>query len=68
MYLAIESWRYAVTKAPDAQENARSAFNALEQLQRGHLAALAAMTAEQRGQYTRIFGDPLDWVRRRMGA
>ncbi len=39
----------------------------LEQLQRGHLASLAAMTAEQRGHYTRIFGDPLDWVRRRMG-
>jgi site-specific recombinase XerD len=39
----------------------------LEQLQRGHLASLAAMTAEQRGHYTRIFGDPLDWVRRRLG-
>ena len=39
----------------------------LEQLQRGHLAALGAMTAEQRGHYTRIFGDPLDWVRRRLG-
>jgi site-specific recombinase XerD len=39
----------------------------LEQLQRGHLASLAAMTAEQRGHYTKIFGDPLDWVRRRMG-
>ncbi len=39
----------------------------LEQLQRGHLAALGAMTADQRGHYTKIFGDPLDWVRRRMG-
>jgi integrase len=39
----------------------------LEQLQRGHLAALAAKTAQQRGHYTKIFGDPLDWVRRRMG-
>lgn len=39
----------------------------LEQLQRGHLAALSAMTAEQRGHYTKVFGDPLDWVRRRMG-
>ena len=39
----------------------------LEQLQRGHLASLAAMTAEQRGHYTKIFGDPLDWVRRRLG-
>lgn len=33
----------------------------LEQLQRGHLAALGELTAAQRGQYTRIFGDPLDW-------
>ncbi|WP_091305580.1 tyrosine-type recombinase/integrase [Amycolatopsis tolypomycina] len=39
----------------------------LEQLQRGHLAALGELTAAQRGQYTRIFGDPLDWVRRRLG-
>jgi integrase len=39
----------------------------LEQLQRGHIAALADLTPEQRGHYTRIFGDPLDWVRRRLG-
>ncbi len=39
----------------------------LEQLQRGHLAALAEMSPDQRGHYTRIFGDPLDWVRRRLG-
>lgn len=39
----------------------------LEQLQRGHIAALAEMNPEQRGHYTRIFGDPLDWVRRRLG-
>jgi integrase len=39
----------------------------LEQLQRGHIAELAAMTAGQRGEYQRIFGDPLDWVRRRLG-
>jgi hypothetical protein len=39
----------------------------LEQLQRGHLAALAELSVEQRGQYTRVFGDPLDWVRRRLG-
>ena len=39
----------------------------LEQLQRGHIAALGAMRPEQRGHYTRIFGDPLDWVRRRLG-
>lgn len=39
----------------------------LEQLQRGHIAALAELTEEQRAHYTRIFGDPLDWVRRRLG-
>jgi len=39
----------------------------LEQLQRGHIAALAELSPEQRGHYTRIFGDPLDWVRRRLG-
>jgi len=39
----------------------------LEQLQRGHIAALADLSPQQRGHYTRIFGDPLDWVRRRLG-
>lgn len=39
----------------------------LEQLQRGHIAALASETAEQRGHYVRVFGDPLDWVRRLLG-
>jgi site-specific recombinase XerD len=39
----------------------------LEQLQRGHIQALGELTADQRGHYTRIFGDPLDWVRRRLG-
>ena len=39
----------------------------LEQLQRGHIAALAELNEAQRGHYTRIFGDPLDWVRRRLG-
>ena len=39
----------------------------LEQLQRGHIANLAELNSEQRGHYTRVFGDPLDWVRRRLG-
>lgn len=39
----------------------------LEQLQRGHLEALGALSADQRGHYTRVFGDPLDWIRRRLG-
>ncbi len=33
MYLAMESMRYAVTGAPDARENAKVAFHALEVLQ-----------------------------------
>jgi hypothetical protein len=33
MYLAMESFRYAVTKAPDARENAKNAFEALRFLQ-----------------------------------
>lgn len=39
----------------------------LEQMQRGHIASLSKLTPEQRGYYTRIFGDPLDWVRQRLG-
>ena len=39
----------------------------LEQLQRAHISTLAELNSEQRGHYTRIFGDPLDWVRRRLG-
>jgi integrase len=35
----------------------------LEQLQRGHIDALGELNPEQRRHYTRIFGDPLDWVR-----
>jgi len=33
MYCAMESFRYAVTKAPDARENAKAAFHALLVLQ-----------------------------------
>lgn len=33
MYLAMESYRYAVTKDPEAKENAGKAFNALQFLQ-----------------------------------
>lgn len=39
----------------------------LEQLQRGHIAELGELSEKQRGHYTRVFGDPLDWVRRRLG-
>ncbi|MFD0008245.1 integrase [Streptomyces sp. NPDC127178] len=39
----------------------------LEQLQRGHIAALGDMNPAQRLHYQRVFGDPMDWVRRRLG-
>lgn len=39
----------------------------LEQLQREHIRELGAMTSAQRTSYEQIFGDPLDWVRRRLG-
>ncbi|WP_245922395.1 site-specific integrase [Nocardia nova] len=39
----------------------------LEQLHRGHIAAQADRNREQRRSYSLIFGDPLDWVRRRLG-
>ncbi|WP_197672116.1 hypothetical protein [Alloactinosynnema sp. L-07] len=38
-----------------------------EQMQRGQIAALGALNPEQRESYVRVFGDPLDWVRRRLG-
>lgn len=39
----------------------------LEQLQRGHIVALGNMNPAQRLHYQRIFGDPMDWVRKRLG-
>ena len=39
----------------------------LEQLQRGHIAGQADRNQAQRRTYSLIFGDPLDWVRRRLG-
>ena len=39
----------------------------LEQLQREHIRELVAMNPAQRTTYEQIFGDPLDWVRRRLG-
>ncbi len=39
----------------------------LEQLQRGHIRELEDMSPAQRTHYTQVFGDPLDWVRRRLG-
>jgi len=42
------------------------AVTTLEHLQRGHLRALGALNPEQRRHYQMVFGDPLDWVRRRL--
>lgn len=39
----------------------------LEQLQRGHIDALSGLSPQQRTHYVRVFGDPLDWVRRALG-
>lgn len=39
----------------------------LEHLQRGHIAQLRDLSPTQRTEYQRVFGDPLDWVRRRLG-
>ncbi|MFI6163032.1 hypothetical protein ACIA59_24160 [Micromonospora haikouensis] len=43
------------------------AVTTLEHLQRGHLAALGEMNPQQRRHYQMVFGDPLDWIRRRLG-
>jgi integrase len=39
----------------------------LEQLWRGHLQDLSAMTPAGRATYQMVFGDPLNWVRIRLG-
>ncbi|MGY4741420.1 site-specific integrase [Streptomyces sp. ATMOS53] len=39
----------------------------LELLMRGHIASLGSMNLEQRGAYQRIFGDPVNWLRIRLG-
>jgi site-specific recombinase XerD len=39
----------------------------LEQLWRGHIQELTAMTPAQRQTYQMVFGDPLNWVRIRLG-
>jgi integrase len=43
------------------------AVTTLEHLQRGHLAALGELSPQQRRHYQMVFGDPLDWIRRRLG-
>ena len=78
--LAVSTWKsmFAMASSRCAQQGLGLSCHAhllrhtfavvtLEQLQRGHIAALAEMDPDQRGHYTRIFGDPLDWVRRRLG-
>ncbi|NEA76964.1 hypothetical protein [Streptomyces sp. SID13588] len=43
------------------------AVTTLELLWRGHLQVLGEMNGEQRLTYQRVFGDPLNWVRIRLG-
>ena len=78
--VSVSTWKnmFAKANARCARHGARLQAHAhllrhtfavltLEQLQRGHIANLAELNPEQRGHYTRVFGDPLDWVRRRLG-
>jgi hypothetical protein len=80
MPLAVSSWKDMFTEANKrcAKQGLSLTAHAhllrhtfavitLEQLQRAHIAALGDLNAAQRMHYTRIFGDPLDWVRRRLG-
>lgn len=39
----------------------------LERLQRGHIRNLAKLNLAQRSHYSQVFGDPLDWIRQRLG-
>ncbi|MCI4657319.1 tyrosine-type recombinase/integrase [Cryobacterium zhongshanensis] len=43
------------------------AVRTLEQLQRGHIDALSRQNFAQRRHYAMVFGDPLNWVRIRLG-
>ncbi|MFF5297893.1 integrase [Streptomyces sp. NPDC013161] len=80
MPLSLSTWKDMFTAANERCEAAgleerahahlcRHTFAVitLEQLQRGHLAALGEMNPAQRLHYQRIFGDPMDWVRCRLG-
>ena len=80
MPIAVSTWKDLFTDANQRCEEAgiperahahllRHTFAVitLEQLQRGHIKALGELNEDQRLHYTRIFGDPLDWVRRRLG-
>lgn len=78
--LSVFAWKYVFADANDRCERRgvdirchphalRHSFAVatLEQLQRGHIDALARLNSDQRRYYVRVFGDPLDWVRRRLG-
>ncbi|MER5915560.1 integrase [Streptomyces sp. NPDC001982] len=80
MPLAVSTWKDMFTDANKRCGEAGTDLRAhahllrhtfavitLEQLQRGHIAALGEMNPAQRLHYQRIFGDPMDWVRRRLG-
>jgi len=78
--MSMSGWRQVFTTANDRcrrqglEVRARPhmlrhsfAVITLELLWRGHLQALGAMNSDQRLTYQRVFGDPLNWVRIRLG-
>ncbi|WP_136031802.1 MULTISPECIES: tyrosine-type recombinase/integrase [unclassified Microbacterium] len=78
--MSVSSWKHIFSQANARCARNRVALHAsahtlrhsfavitLEHLQRGHIAALRSLNLDQRGEYVRVFGDPLDWVRRRLG-
>jgi site-specific recombinase XerD len=78
--MAVSTWKGVFAEANERCDRADLGLRAhphllrhtfavvtLEQLQRGHLRELGELTPGQRTHYTRVFGDPLDWVRRRLG-
>lgn len=80
MPMSVSTWKHVFAQANRRCEKHAVALSAsahtlrhsfavitLEHLQRGHIEALRSATPEQRGYYVRVFGDPLDWVRRLLG-
>jgi len=80
MPLTLHTWKYVFREAshrcrrlglkihchPHALRHSFAVIT-LEQLQRAHLRALGECNEAQRRHYTLIWGDPLDWVRIRLG-
>ncbi|MEU5149354.1 integrase [Streptomyces yangpuensis] len=80
MPLTLHTWKYVFREAsrrcralglrihchPHALRHSFAVIT-LEQLQRAHLRSLGELSEIQRRHYTLIWGDPLDWVRIRLG-